>query len=170
VLAIFRDEKVVAQFARERIAPIAAEIDRKIHDGLPTSGRLQFSPYAVGGAAPGWGGSPAIAAGIGLYSRGQAQAGPVVISMPPSTPPPTGMQRAGDFLQENKGLLIGQKRIPPRGTVLMLSSSADHFSDLRRHSYERSYDGLWATGGDFDGTGAPPPVERRSEAGDCRGI
>ena len=59
---------------------------------------------------------------------------------------------------------------PPRGTVLMLSSSADHFSDLRRHSYERSYDGLWATGGDFNGTGAAAAVERRPEAGDCRGI
>ncbi len=43
---------------------------------------------------------------------------------------------------------------PPRGTVLMLSSSADHFSDLRGHSYERSYDGIWGTGGGFDGTGA----------------
>jgi hypothetical protein len=61
-------------------------------------------------------------------------------------------------------------RNPPRGTVLMLSSSADHFSDLRGHSYERSYDGIWGTGGGFDGTGAATPVERRSEAGDCRGI
>jgi hypothetical protein len=59
---------------------------------------------------------------------------------------------------------------PPRGTVLMLSPSADHFSDLRGHSYERSYDGHWATGGGFDGTGTAPPVECRSEAGDCRGI
>src|SRR5713101_6690005 len=59
---------------------------------------------------------------------------------------------------------------PPRGTVLMLSSSADHFSDLRGHSCERSYDGIWGTGGGFDGTGAATPVERRSEAGDCRGI
>src|SRR6266568_6675515 len=57
-------------------------------------------------------------------------------------------------------------RNPPRGTVLMLSSSADHFSDLRGHSYERSYDGIWGTGGGFDGTGAATPVERRSEAGD----
>src|SRR2546421_1703068 len=45
----------------------------------------------------------------------------------------------------------GISRNPPRGTVLMLSSSADHFFDLRRHSYERSYDGFWATGGDFNG-------------------
>ncbi len=52
----------------------------------------------------------------------------------------------------------------------MLGSSGDHFFDLGRHSYERSYDGLWATGGDFNGTGATAPVERRSEAGDCRGI
>jgi hypothetical protein len=59
---------------------------------------------------------------------------------------------------------------PPRGTVLLLSSSADHFSDLRVHSYERSYDGIWSTGGGFDGTGAATPVERRSEAGDSRGI
>jgi hypothetical protein len=59
---------------------------------------------------------------------------------------------------------------PPMGTVLILISSADHFSDLRVHSYERSYDGIWATGGGFDGTGAATPVERRSEAGDCRGI
>ena len=36
---------------------LLAEIDRKTDDGLPTSGRFQFSPYAVGGAAPGWGGS-----------------------------------------------------------------------------------------------------------------
>ena len=35
-------------------------------------------------------------------------------------------------------------------TVWMLNSSADHFSNLRVHSYERSYDGIWATGGDFD--------------------
>jgi hypothetical protein len=56
------------------------------------------------------------------------------------------------------------------GTVLMLNSSADHFSNLRVHSYERSYDGIWGTGGGFDGTGAATPVERRSEAGDCRGI
>jgi hypothetical protein len=48
--------------------------------------------------------------------------------------------------------------------------AGDHFSDLRRHSYERSYDGIWATGGGFDGTGAATPVERRSEAGDCHGI
>jgi hypothetical protein len=53
---------------------------------------------------------------------------------------------------------------------LLLSSSADHFSDLRVHSYERSYDGIWSTGGGFDGTGAATPVERRSEAGDSRGI
>src|SRR6266571_6981285 len=61
---------------------------------------------------------------------------------------------------------LRQVRNPPRGTVLMLSSSADHFSDLRGHSYERSYDGIWGTGGGFDGTGAATPVERRSEAGD----
>ena len=61
-------------------------------------------------------------------------------------------------------------RNPPMVTVLMLGSSADHFSDRRRHSYERSYDGIWAKGGGFDGTGAATAVERRSEAGDCRGI
>jgi prepilin-type N-terminal cleavage/methylation domain-containing protein len=36
---------------------LVAEIDRKSDDGLPTSGRFQFSPYAVGGFAPAWGGS-----------------------------------------------------------------------------------------------------------------
>jgi hypothetical protein len=59
---------------------------------------------------------------------------------------------------------------PPKGTVLLLIWSAGHFSDLRVHSYERSYDGIWATGGGFDGTGAATPVERRSEAGDSCGI
>src|SRR6266849_8391128 len=56
------------------------------------------------------------------------------------------------------------------GTVLLLIWSAGHFSDLQVHSYERSYDGIWATWGSFDGTGAATSVERRSEAGDCRGI
>jgi hypothetical protein len=56
------------------------------------------------------------------------------------------------------------------GTVLLLSLSGDHFSDLRDHSYERSYDGIWAAGGGFDGTGTAPPVERRSKAGNRRGI
>src|SRR5216683_4617370 len=51
----------------------------------------------------------------------------------------------------------------------MLSSSADHFSDLRGHSYERSYDGIWFTGRGFDGPGTAAPVEHRAEAGDCRG-
>jgi hypothetical protein len=59
---------------------------------------------------------------------------------------------------------------PPMGTVLLLSLSGDHFSDLRDHSYERSYDGIWAAGGGFDGTGTAPPVERRSKAGNRRGI
>jgi prepilin-type N-terminal cleavage/methylation domain-containing protein len=36
---------------------LLAEIDRKTDDGLPTSGRFQFSPYAVGGTTPAWGGS-----------------------------------------------------------------------------------------------------------------
>jgi prepilin-type N-terminal cleavage/methylation domain-containing protein len=36
---------------------LIAEVDRKIDDGRPTSGRFQFSPYAVGGNAPEWGGS-----------------------------------------------------------------------------------------------------------------
>ena len=36
---------------------IAAEIDRKTDDGLPASGRFQFSPYAVGGSPPAWGGT-----------------------------------------------------------------------------------------------------------------
>jgi hypothetical protein len=59
---------------------------------------------------------------------------------------------------------------PPMGTVLLLIWSTDHFSDLRVHSYERSYDGIWAAGGGFDGTGTAPAVERRSEAGNRRGI
>jgi type II secretory pathway pseudopilin PulG len=33
-----------------------AEVDRKVDDGLPTSGRLQFSPYAAEGVPPQWGG------------------------------------------------------------------------------------------------------------------
>jgi prepilin-type N-terminal cleavage/methylation domain-containing protein len=36
---------------------IAAEVDRKIDDGLPTSGRFQFSPYAATAPAPDWGGT-----------------------------------------------------------------------------------------------------------------
>jgi hypothetical protein len=36
---------------------VMAEIDRKADDGLPASGRIQFSPYAATGAAPAWGGS-----------------------------------------------------------------------------------------------------------------
>jgi prepilin-type N-terminal cleavage/methylation domain-containing protein len=35
---------------------ILAEIDRKIDDGMPTSGRFQFSAYAGAGGAPAWGG------------------------------------------------------------------------------------------------------------------
>ena len=68
-----------------------------------------------------------------------------------------------------EGAELQPVRNPPMGTVLMLSSSADHFSDLRGHSYERSYDGIWFTGRGFDGPGAAAPVERRAEAGDCRG-
>lgn len=33
-----------------------AEFDRKIDDGLPTSGRVQFTPYAGGGTLLDWGG------------------------------------------------------------------------------------------------------------------
>jgi Tfp pilus assembly protein FimT len=36
---------------------VLAEIDRKIDDGLPASGRFQFSPYAAVGTAPSWGGT-----------------------------------------------------------------------------------------------------------------
>jgi prepilin-type N-terminal cleavage/methylation domain-containing protein len=36
---------------------LIAEIDRKTDDGRPAAGRLQFSPYAVGGSEPEWGGS-----------------------------------------------------------------------------------------------------------------
>lgn len=36
---------------------VAAEVDRKLDDGLPTSGRIQFSPYAATGTAPDWGGA-----------------------------------------------------------------------------------------------------------------
>jgi type II secretory pathway pseudopilin PulG len=36
---------------------VLAEVDRKMDDGLPTSGRFQFSPYAADGTAPQWGGS-----------------------------------------------------------------------------------------------------------------
>jgi prepilin-type N-terminal cleavage/methylation domain-containing protein len=36
---------------------IATEMYRKIDDGLPTSGRFQFSPYSATGSAPDWGGS-----------------------------------------------------------------------------------------------------------------
>lgn len=35
---------------------ILAEIDRKMDDGLPASGRFQFSPYVANGAALDWGG------------------------------------------------------------------------------------------------------------------
>jgi hypothetical protein len=69
-----------------------------------------------------------------------------------------------------KTFKLSNDRNPPMGTVLLLIWSAGHFSDLQVHSYERSYDGIWATCGGFDGAGAAAPVERRSEAGDCRGI
>lgn len=36
---------------------VIAEIDRKIDDGLPTSGRFQFTPYAGGGTLLQWGGT-----------------------------------------------------------------------------------------------------------------
>jgi prepilin-type N-terminal cleavage/methylation domain-containing protein len=36
---------------------VMAEADRKADDGLPGSGRIQFSPYAASGDAPAWGGS-----------------------------------------------------------------------------------------------------------------
>ncbi len=35
---------------------ILAEIDRKMDDGLPASGRFQFSPYVANGSALDWGG------------------------------------------------------------------------------------------------------------------
>jgi type II secretory pathway pseudopilin PulG len=35
---------------------ILAEVDRKVDDAMPTSGRFQFSNYAAGGTAPAWGG------------------------------------------------------------------------------------------------------------------
>jgi hypothetical protein len=38
---------------------VIAEIDRKVDDGLPTSGRFQFAPYAGGGTALPWGGTGA---------------------------------------------------------------------------------------------------------------
>jgi type II secretory pathway pseudopilin PulG len=38
-------------------AQALAEVDRKIDDGLPTSGRFQFSPYAAGGTPLSWGGA-----------------------------------------------------------------------------------------------------------------
>jgi prepilin-type N-terminal cleavage/methylation domain-containing protein len=37
-------------------AEILAEIDRKMDDGLPASGRFQFSPYVANGAPLDWGG------------------------------------------------------------------------------------------------------------------
>jgi hypothetical protein len=58
-----------------------AEIDRKIDDGLPASGRFQFSPYAAAGTAPVWGGtaSSCVTAdgpnGIWNVSGGQANCG-----------------------------------------------------------------------------------------------
>lgn len=36
---------------------ILAEVDAKIDDGLPASGRFQFSAYSGAGAAPDWGGA-----------------------------------------------------------------------------------------------------------------
>jgi Tfp pilus assembly protein PilE len=36
---------------------VLAEIDRKIDDGMPGTGRFQFSPYTAFGTAPAWGGS-----------------------------------------------------------------------------------------------------------------
>src|SRR2546421_2938478 len=64
---------------------------------------------------------------------------------------PKALDRFKERIREMTRRTRGLSRNPPRGTVLMLSSSADHFFDLRRHSYERSYDGFWATGGDFNG-------------------
>jgi prepilin-type N-terminal cleavage/methylation domain-containing protein len=37
---------------------VIAEVDRKADDGIPTAGRVQFSPYAADGTAPSWGGAP----------------------------------------------------------------------------------------------------------------
>jgi hypothetical protein len=36
---------------------VISEIDRKVDDGLPTSGRFQFTPYTGGGALLEWGGT-----------------------------------------------------------------------------------------------------------------
>jgi Tfp pilus assembly protein PilE len=36
---------------------VIAEVDRKVDDGLPTSGRFQFTPYAGGGPLLEWGGT-----------------------------------------------------------------------------------------------------------------
>ncbi len=37
---------------------LLAEVDRKMDDGLPASGRFQFSPYAATGPRAAWGGTP----------------------------------------------------------------------------------------------------------------